>query len=181
MYWNIEIWNRKETLHKLWARLVFSLLWSYLVRVRALQEVSPITYLGDPTHSMWRVLPFPKHSYPSSFPFHLPLHHYFPLCSCVLFLFPFDPLHTNCILLCSFIFRKHHHLHHILCFFLLPLEVNLHTYLTTWLSSCPMGIFSRSHTLIVKIQIINKVSPLKWTSLKSTHITYTWLTSFIPS
>jgi len=29
----------------------------------------------------------------------------------------------------------------ILCFSLCPLEVNLHTYLTTWLSSCPIGIF----------------------------------------
>ena len=48
--------------------------------------------------------------------------------------------------------------------------MNAHTYLTTWLSSCPVRIFSRSHPLIVKIQSINKVSALKWTTLKSTHI-----------
>jgi len=40
-----------------------------------------------------------------------------------------------------FNFAPHHHLHHIIVFYLCPLEVNLHTYLTTWLSSCPVGIF----------------------------------------
>jgi len=33
-----------------------------------------------------------------------------------------------------------HHHHHIIVFSIFPLEVNLHTYLTTWLSSCPVGI-----------------------------------------
>jgi len=55
-------------------------------------------------------------------------------------------------------------------FFPFSFEVNLHTYLTTWLSSCLVGIFPRSHLTFAKIQIINKVSPLKWTNLKSTHI-----------
>ena len=54
-------------------------------------------------------------------------------------------------------------------FFFLPLEVNLHTYLTTWLSSCPVGIFPRSHLIFAKIQIINKVSPLKWKSKINSH------------
>jgi len=39
-------------------------------------------------------------------------------------------------------------------FLFFPLKVNLHTYLTTWLSSCPVGIFPRSHHLIVKISIL---------------------------
>jgi len=71
-----------------------------------------------------------------------------------------------------FQFRKASSSSPYLVFFLLPLEVNLHTYLTIWLSSCPVGIFSRSHTLIVKIQIINKVSSLKWATVKSTHIKF---------
>jgi len=57
-------------------------------------------------------------------------------------------------------------------FFLLPLEVDLHTYLTTWLSSCPVEIFPRSHLIFAKIQIINKVSPLKWINLNSHHVVF---------
>ena len=64
-------------------------------------------------------------------------------------------------------------------FFLLPLEVNLHTYLTTWISSCPVGIFPRSHLRFAKIQIINKVSLLKWINLKSTHIRFVSGSSFV--
>ena len=40
-----------------------------------------------------------------------------------------------------FIFTHHHLHHHIIVFSLCPLDVNLHTYLTTWLSSCPVRIF----------------------------------------
>ena len=39
---------------------MFSLLWSYLMRVRALQIASHITDLGDPTHSKWHVHSFPS-------------------------------------------------------------------------------------------------------------------------
>jgi len=49
-------------------------------------------------------------------------------------------------------FHHHHHCvnchNHLIiltifCFSLCPLEVNIHTYLTTWLNSCPVGVFFR--------------------------------------
>ena len=43
-----------------------------------------------------------------------------------------------------------------LVFHLCLWKVNLHTYLTTWLSSCPVGIFLMSSPLIAKIQILSK-------------------------
>jgi len=61
------------------------------------------------------------------------------LCSClchfllVIFIHPLLPLFLNsapCIIITSF-----------LCFSLCHYEVNIHTYLTTWLSLCPVGIF----------------------------------------
>ena len=44
----------------------------------------------------------------------------------------------------------HHHL--IFCFSLCPLEVNIHNYLTIWLSSCPVGIFFGFITIIVNLK-----------------------------
>ena len=81
------------------------------------------------------------------------------------FTFSFPSLHhSSSIFLCSFFssftirftyyscfllfFLNYHHL--ILCFSLCPLEVNLHTFLTTWLSSCVVGIFFGFLTIIVK-------------------------------
>jgi len=64
----------------------------------------------------------------------------------------------------SFTFRTTHHSHLIICF---PFSFGSEPshYLTTWLSSCSVGIFPGSHHIIVKISIISQVSPLK-----STHI-----------
>ena len=102
--------------------------------------------------------------------FHFPLRQ-LSLCLCcslssifnsvnIIFLLPFYVLSYS---------AKHNHLHLILCFsFAFGSELS---YLTIWLSSCPVRIFPRSYTIIAKTQIINKVSPLKWTNLKSTHIT----------
>ena len=50
----------------------------------------------------------------------------------------------------------HHHPHTIIVFSLCPLEVYLHTYLTTWLSSCPVKIFLGFLTIIVNQKIITK-------------------------
>ena len=145
------------------------------MRVRALQVAALLTYLGESTLqvacSLLSITSFL--SFISSSIFHDTFAH----CVYVLaftFIFQFGSLRHNCFLLCSFNSATLHHLHYILCFFLLPLEVNFHTYLTTWLSSCLVGIFPRSHLTISKIQIINKVSPLKWTNLKSTHIILVW-------
>ena len=41
-----------------------------------------------------------------------------------------------------------------LAFHLCLYEVHIHTYLTTWLSSCPMGIFLRCSPLIVKNHVL---------------------------
>ena len=57
-----------------------------------------------------------------------------------------------------------------LCFSLCSLEVNLHTYLTTWLCSCQVGIFFGFLTIIVNPKIINKSATHKCAILKSTHI-----------
>ena len=78
--------------------------------------------------------------------------HFVHFCFHHVIVFPFMP----------FNFHTMHHCHLIMWFSFLPLEVNLHTYLTTWLSSCPVGIFPRSYHIFVKIQTISKVSPLKW-------------------
>ena len=78
----------------------------------------------------------------------------FLLYSCVLlFLFDFSILLLSII---CFNFALLHHHHHIIVFSLWPLEVNLHTYLTTWLSSCPVGIFYSFLTIIINPKIINK-------------------------
>ena len=65
----------------------------------------------------------------------------FLLYYCVLlFLFGFHILLLSIIYFNSSPLNYHHH---IVVFSLCPLEVNLHTYLTIWLRSCPMRIFFR--------------------------------------
>ena len=69
----------------------------------------------------------------------LSLHLFLPCTiSILLFLFDFSILLLSII---CFNYAPLHHHHHIIVFYFCPLEVNLHTYLTTWLSSCSVGIF----------------------------------------
>jgi len=104
------------------------------------------THLGVSTPSKWRDSLFHKHLLISS-PF--------------LFFFPFP--YAIIPYFCSFMFGFLHHLvllFHVLyfCTFIIiiiifvfsffPLEVNLHTHLTTWLSSCQVGIFFGFLTII---------------------------------
>ena len=76
------------------------------------------------------------------------LHHApfpFPLMNLCSF-FPFWFLYCFPFHLCSLILTPSPHHHHlILCFSLYPLELNIHTNLTTWLSSCPVRIFFGFH------------------------------------
>ena len=150
---------------------MFSQPWSYLIRVKVFQVASLITHLGEPPHSKWRV-----HAISIFISFLSFIFSFISITPCFVgfmflsfFHFLFGHLHFNCFLLCSFIFRKASSSSPYLVLSFLPLEVNLQTYLTTWLSSCSVGIFPRSHPIIAKTQIINKVSPLKWKNLKSTH------------
>ena len=72
-----------------------------------------------------------------------------------------------------FIFAHHHLHHHIIVFSLCPLEVNLHTYLTTFklVKFVSSGnLLWVSHHILLKIKTINKVQPIKCVILKSTHI-----------
>ena len=137
------------------------------------------TSSDGPPHSSWRI-------HTPSGVFNLIHHHKLH------FLLPFSIHHCYlCFVFCALVFFFHFsirfHLFHLFpfqvipisqhasftpynVFFLLPLEVNFHTYLTTWLSSCLVGIFPRSHHIFAKIKIIIKVSPLKWKNLNSTHI-----------
>jgi len=99
-------------------RLVFSLLWSYLVRVRALQVATLITYLGDPTSPSGVFI----HSLHYKFPilhlfFHFQLHQ-LSLClrSCLSSIF-------NSVIIISLLpfyvlsySTKHNHPYLILCF-----------------------------------------------------------------
>ena len=108
------------------------------------QGVAINTYHGVKPPSKWCDPPLFNHisfSFLLSLPlfplFHLSLCSYvlvFILCQCSVhyvldfpsMLFYISPFNIN---------------HHIPVFFLCPLEVNLHTYLTTWLCPCPVGIF----------------------------------------
>ena len=90
------------------------------------------------------------------------------LCSClchfllVIFIHPLLSLFLNftpCIIITLF-----------LCFSLCPFEVHIHTYLTTWLSLCPVRIFLGFSPSIANLIIINKSNRLKYAILKSTHI-----------
>ena len=109
------------------------------------------THLGVSFPSKWSDHTLPSISISSSFLFFtIPIS--FPSYDHV---FLFSLFWFLCYLsfhLCSLIFTPHL----ILCFSLCPLEVNLHTYLTTWLSLCPMGIFFGFLTIIVNPKNINK-------------------------
>jgi len=51
-------------------------------------------------------------------------------------------------------------IHHLNCVFsLCSFEENLHTYLTTWLSSCPVTIFTKSHHILLIKIIIQSENP----------------------
>ena len=101
---------------------------------------------------------------------HFPSRHYFPFwCSCFCFI-SIQSSSSSCFNFMFFIFPQTSSSSPYLVVSFWLLEVNLHTYLTTWLSSCPVGIFSRSHTIIVKIQNHKQSVTIKWTTLKSTHI-----------
>ena len=115
---------------------------------------------------------------PSFHLFHsFPFPHLFPSLYSCLRLFPFGYLLHSLLHLMLFHFRNHHHNHHILCFSFFSLEVNLHTYLTTWLCSCPVGIFFGSHIIIAKIQkIINKCHHKMCNSKINSH--HSWFNFF---
>jgi len=112
-------------------------------------------------HSSWSLLTlqvaWPDHTFIIlSFSFLSSFYFSIPLCSCVhLFYFLSFPYTL-------FNFTPIHHQHHIIMFSLCPLEVNLHTYLTTWLSSYPVGIFFGFFIIFcLKSKPINKVQPIK--------------------
>jgi len=107
-------------------------------------------------HSSWSLLPVQVvcqlltiHKFSLHLFFSSPCTISIPSYEFVFFCFPFRFLYCFPFHLCYLILAPHHHHHHpILCFSLCPLEVNLHTYLTTWLSSCPVGIFFGFLTII---------------------------------
>ena len=101
--------------------------------------------------------------------FHFPLH-LCSLCLCSCFVLPISiRLPSSYLFLLCLSISQYASSSAYNVFFLLPLEVNLNTYLTTWLSLCPVRIFPRSH-LIFSNPNHNKVSLLKWINIKSTHI-----------
>jgi len=100
--------------HSSWKFPSFQVAWSIL---HSISFVSSLYFLSSITPS---IIPFPF-----SYLFFI----FFQSSSCFL---------PSYVIL---IFAPHHHHLLILCVSLYSLEVNLHTYLTTWLSSCPMGIF----------------------------------------
>ena len=127
------------------------------------------THLGVFHHSKWH------DSLPYSISFIHPFILFILLCTtfhsilCLSLLFNFSFYIVFLYLAPCLNFAPHHHLHHTIVS-LCPLEVNLHAYLTTWLSSCPVGIFFEFLTIFyLKQKLINKVQPIKCTILKSTH------------
>ena len=143
---------------------------------RALQVAAFTTHLGSSQPSKLHdpsFISFP--SFIFSFLINMPL---IPLCVLVFILFQFGHLLHFLLHFMLFQFHNDHHNHHILCFFsFCPLEVNIHTYLTTWLSSCPVGIFFGSHTII---QNHKQSGTIIWATLKSTHIRSTNLFGSFP-
>ena len=128
----------------------------------------------------------PPHKLSSSILFlHFHFHHFilcsslvsirFFHCAYVLFFLHFNSV-MHCFIAFFHIFQFQQCIIHVTLYWFLslPLEVNLHTYLTTWLNSCPVGIFPRFHHFIVKISILSKVSHLKWNHLNSTHHVVFW-------
>ena len=174
--------NSKENMHILCETCVLLALGLILSGLRALKW-RPSTLILEATilqlacqfstHTISFLLP----SFPS-FPFT-------PFYLVFLYLFPFGSSFVFCVVLPFYHSTMFHFIvsFHVFqfpqCiiivtlywFSFLPLEVNLHTYLTTCLCSCPVGIFPRSNHIIAKISITSKVSPLKWNHLKSTQIT----------
>jgi len=147
MYFTCWIW-----IEKLLRRICVRCLWglfplsirSHLEWFESSQVATFNTYLGGKPHSKWRD-PFSIHHISICF---LRLFHFFhysnlSLCSYVLIFFhcQFGFYHDFMFPLMFIKFLPFIINHEILVFFLCPLEVNLHTYLTTWLSLCPVGIF----------------------------------------
>jgi len=106
-------------------------------------------YLGVSSPSKWRDSLFHKHLLISSL-----------LCFCFLFLTPFFHTFIHLIWLSLpsyasfhiFYFRTFIVIITILVFFLYPLEVHLHTYLSTWLSLCSVQILFGFIPLIANLK-----------------------------
>jgi len=119
-------------------RLVSSHVGSYLGWVIS-QVVAFASLILESLYSKWRVF-ISSHKLSSS----LPLYSLFCAILPSIFILFYSLI---CSLLCSFslivpcLYFSMHHCHLIIVFSLCPSEVNLHTYLTTWLSSFPVGIF----------------------------------------
>ena len=88
--------------------------------------------------------------------------HYFLVCV----FFPFSHLLHSLLHFMLFSFRPCIIHTILLSFSLCPSKVNLHTYLTTWLISCPVGIFLEFSPYIAKSKIINKSNQIKCAILK---------------
>ena len=140
------------------------------MRVRALQEATLLTYLGESTQQVACSLLSITISFLSFISSSI-FHYTFTLCVYVLtFASIFNSV--TFVIIVSFYVLSIPQLYIIFtihCIFPSAFESE-HSHLITWLSSCPVGIFPRSHLTIAKMEIINKMSPLKWTNLKSTHI-----------
>ena len=126
-----------------------------------------VTYLGASHSPSGVIIPFISINFLHPYSFHsFPFHHLHSLlCSC-LCLFPFGHLLHSLLHFVPFKFHNHHHNHHIFVFSFSPLEDKLHTYLTTWLSSCPVGIFFGSLTIIAKIKNHKQSATIKMCNSK---------------
>ena len=153
----------------LWGLFPFSIR-SHLEWLKSSQVAAINTYLGGKPHSKLHD-PFSIHHISFLFPS-------FSFISisttlfCVLHLFPFGFsivfyvlffLHFNSAMHCFtaffHIFQFQQWIIHVTLYWFLslPLEVNLHTYVTTWLNSCPVGS-SLGFTMIAKISILSQMS-----------------------
>ena len=138
-------------------------------------------------HSSWKLPSFQvawsifhSISFLSSFSFSFFYYAFYNFISICLFVLHFFIRSSSCFLpsYVILIFTPHHCHHLILWFSLCPLEVNFHTYLTTWLSSCLVGIFFGFLTIIVNPKFINKRVTHKMCNLKinSYHVVFrVWL------
>ena len=169
MYFTHWILNRKETLSECWVSLECYLFVGLILGVCALQvaaihhsswSLPPLQVAWPPSLSIKFLYLFIS-TFLAPFPF--------LLYSCVLlFLFGFYILLLSIICFNSAPLHNHHH---IIVFSLCPIKVNLHTYLTSWLSLCPVRIFFGFITIFcLKIKTINKVQSIKCALLKATHI-----------
>ena len=135
MYFDTWIWNGKETLQECLGSFVSYKL-GLIMGVCALQVAVVHTYLGVSSPSKSRDSLFHNHLLISS-----------PLWFSFLFLTPF--FHTFIYVWLSSSSYASFHIFYfctfiiiitILVFFIYPLQVHLHTYLSTWLSLCPVEI-----------------------------------------